>query len=260
MPVVDIEVSDGVATVIINRPEARNALNSEVLVRLSDAMKQFRDDSAVRAVVVTGAGDKAFCSGADLQSYIPLISRTRQPQDEWDRRVLSERGTMDPGKPVIAAINGFAVAGGMELLYGMDLRVAVEDARFGLQEARWALFPAGGSTVWLPRQMPHAVAMELLLTGELIDAARAYELGFVNRVVPRGELMQTALSLAAKIAANGPLAVRAIRESARAVNGLPVAEALKIEAEHAAPVFASKDAVEGPRAFLEKRTPQFEGR
>jgi enoyl-CoA hydratase len=197
-----------------------------------------------------------------------LISGAKVPADEFDRRVVAEPRLADKAglrvsdldKPIIAAINGVAIAGGMELVQGTDLRVAAEHARFGLQEVRWGLFPMGGSTVRVPAQVPYAVAMEILLTGQLIDAGRAYELGFVNRVVPAGAVMDEALRLAETIAANGPVAVRAIKRSVKACLGLPERQAMAVEVEHGQPVFDTEDAREGPLAFLEKRTPRFQGR
>ena len=260
--VVNFAVAEGVAVITLNRPHVHNAINPEVQVRLNEAWQRVREDASIRVAVITGAGERAFCSGGDLQELIPLLTRARPPQDAWDHKLLEAppAHSVEAGKPVIAAVNGFAVAGGMEILLNCDLRVAAEHARFGLQEVKWALFPAGASTVRLPRQIAPAVAMELLLTGDLIDAPRAYELGFLNRVVPADQLMETAMTLARKIAQNGPVAVQAIRQSARACVNLPESEALRIEGEFAGPVFATGDAVEGPRAFLEKRAPQFQGR
>jgi enoyl-CoA hydratase len=262
------EPREHVALITLNRPEARNALSPEVVVRLAGAWERVRDDESIRAAVVTGAGDRSFCAGADLARLIPLITGARQPEDDWDHALmkdpaLSDRALLrdfDPVKPVIAAVNGFAIAGGMEMLQGTDLRVASENARFGLQEVKWGLFPMSGSTVRLPRQIPYAAAMEILLTGDLIDARRAYELGLVNRVVPQAEVLNAALEVAGKIASNGPIAVREIRRSARSCLGLPEAQALKRELEIGRPVFATQDAREGPRAFMEKRKPCFEGR
>lgn len=257
-----------IAIVTLNRPEARNAFSPEMLVRLGGIWQQVRDDADIRVAVVTGAGDKAFCAGADLGKLIPLISGVRKPQDEWDEKALKTPDligagllrTFDAGKPVIAAINGHAIAGGMELAQGTDLRIAVESAKLGVQEVKWAIFPGGGSTVRLPRQLPYARAMELLLTGDLITAAEAYQLGFLNRVVPDGKALDAAIELAEKIAANGPIAVQAIRKSARECLGRPEEEAMKIESRHAGPVFQTEDAREGPRAFMEKRKPSYKGR
>jgi enoyl-CoA hydratase len=239
-----------------------------MVVRLANCWSEVRDDPEIRIAVVTGYGDQAFCSGADLGRLIPLISRARSPEDEWDRRLLSDRDvlakallrTFDTVKPVIAAINGHAIAGGMELAQGTDLRVASAAAKFGVQEVKWAIFPGGGSTVRLPRQLPYARAMELLLTGDLITAHEAFELGFLNKVVPSSEVLPAAFELAERIAANGPVAVQAIRRSARACSGRPEEEAMQIESEMAAPVFRTEDAREGPRAFMEKRKPVFKGR
>ncbi|MGM0586654.1 MAG: enoyl-CoA hydratase-related protein [Pseudomonadota bacterium] len=263
-----IEKSEHIALLTLNRPEVRNAFDAELLGRLAEAFEEIRADDGVRAVIVTGAGEKAFCAGADLGRLIPLMSGEREPEDEWERKFrdnpeLLERGILrgfDVDKPVIAAINGFAIAGGMELVQGTDLRIASDDARFGVQEVKWAIFPAGGSTVRLPAQMPYARAMELLLTGDLIDAHTALDWGFLNRVVPKERVLEEAWEMAGRIARNGPLAVRAIRRSARECLGRPEAEALRMETEFAKPVFASEDAREGPRAFMEKREPVYRGR
>lgn len=269
MAVVDYEVSNGVAIVTLNRPEARNAMSPEVLCRLYDAWQEVENDDAVRVAILTGSGDKAFCAGADLGRLIPLMSKSREPEDEWDHRLLANEDDLgnkaslrihDIDKPIIAACNGHAIAGGMELVQGTDIRIAAEGALFGVQEVKWALFPAGGSTVRLPAQLPYAFAMEFLLTGQLVDAERAQQLGFVNHVVPFDQVMPKALEVAETIAANGPLAVRAIKRAARALLGMPEEEAMRAESRLAAPVFASRDAVEGPKAFLEKRAPNYEGR
>jgi enoyl-CoA hydratase len=268
MAVVEFEVEDHIARLTINRPKARNAMSPEVMVRLHDAWQEVRDSEAIRVAVLTGTGDKAFCSGADLALTAPLVTGARQVEDEWDERLLQILGSdeglflinRDTVKPVIAAINGHAIAGGMELVFGCDIRVTVPDAKFGLQEVKWGLFPAGASTVRLPRQIPHAVAMELLLTGDLITAQKAHALGFVNHVVDASELLPAALTIARKIADNGPLAVRAIRRSARDCAGQTETQALETEAELAKSVVDSEDAREGPRAFMEKRKPVFRGR
>lgn len=267
MALVDYRLQGHVAIVTLNRPDARNAINPEVAVRLADAWQKARDDDNVRVIIVTGTGS-AFCAGADLGQLIPMMSGARKPENEWDERVAKEPGltsrallrNFDTIKPVIAAINGHAIAGGMEMVQGTDIRVSCPEAKFGVQEVKWAIFPAGGSTVRLPAQLPFARAMELLLTGDLISADEARDIGFINYVVPADQVLSKALEIAEKIAANGPLAVKAIRKSARACLGKPELEALKIESEISAPIFQTEDAREGPKAFMEKRKPSYKGR
>ncbi len=265
MAIVDYAVTGHIAVITLNRPDARNAVNPEVGARLYEAWHAARDDDAVRVVILTGTGS-AFCAGADLGQLVPLMSGARQAENEWDEKVLAQPGifecaflrSFDAVKPVIAAINGHAIAGGMEMVQGTDIRVAAPGAKFGVQEVKWAIFPAGGSTVRLPTQMPFAKAMELLLTGDLISADEALALGFLNYVTD--DYMGKAMEIAEKIAANGPIAVKAIRRSARACLGLPEMQALKLETEISAPVFKTADAQEGPRAFMEKRKPVYQGR
>ncbi len=268
MAVVEFEVRGSVAVITLNRPEARNSLSPEVLVRLWDAWQQVESDDQIRVAIITGAGDKAFCAGADLGQLIPLTTGARQPENEWDEAIVND-GTIGgramlrnwtPSKPVIAAINGHAIAGGCEMVQGTDIRVAAESAKFGVQEVKWALYPLGGSSVRLPRQLPEAIAMELLLTGDLLDAATCHRYGFINHVVAFDQVMVKAMEIADKIAANGPLAVKAIKAGARAAMGYPEAEAMRIETQYGAPVFKTQDAVEGPLAFMQKRAPNFQGR
>jgi len=262
------EKRKGIAYLTFNRPEARNALDPETILELIAAWEDYRDDEEMRCAIITGAGDTVFCAGADLAKLIPLLTGARKPETEADKKVVAD--PMAAGKailrdfqlykPVIAAVNGHAIAGGMEILYSIDIRVAAEHAKFGIQEVKWSLFPAMGSSIKLPRQVPYARAMELLLTGELMDAEEALRLGFVNRVVPKGRVMEEAERFARIIADNGPLAVTALKRSVIENIGKPLAEGLAREMELALPVFMSEDAKEGPRAFKEKRKPQFRGK
>jgi len=237
-------------------------------VRLARAWPELGADDRVRAVIVTGAGDKAFCVGADLGRLIPLLSGARAPEDEWDREIIERPEVIEQAmlknigffKPVIAAVNGFCVAGGMELMLACDLRVAAADASFGLQEVKWGIAPLGGGVSRLPRQMPWCRAMEVLLTGNRFDAQEASRLGLINYVVPGEQLMAKAEELAAAIAENGPLAVRAIKGGALRCAGTTLEEAFAIELALRPIIENSEDAREGPRAFMEKRKPVFKGR
>jgi enoyl-CoA hydratase len=268
MAVVDLERRGHVAVITLNRPEARSSRTRTSGLRALRAWEEVDADDEVRVAIITGAGDKAFCAGADLGQLIPLTTGARQPADEYDEAVVADptlgRRAMlrdwTPSKPVIAAINGHAIAGGCEIVQGTDIRVAADTARFGVQEVKWGLYPLGGSTVRLPRQFPEAIAMELLLTGDLLDAATCHRYGFVNHVVPADQVLPKAMEIAERIAANGPLAVKAVKAGARDAMGRPEKEALEVELAWGAPVFRTEDAVEGPRAFMEKRAPRFQGR
>ncbi len=262
------EKKDGIAYLTINRPEARNALDPETVVELIDAWTEYRDDDGLRCAIITGEGDKAFCAGADLGKLIPLITGVIKPETEVEKKVAADPMIASKAllrdfelyKPVIAAVNGHAIAGGMEMLYSTDIRVAAEGARFGLQEVKWSIFPMMGSSIKLPRQLPYARTMEILLTGELMSAQEAYQLGFVNRVVPREQVMEEAERFARIIADNGPLAVTALKKAVLTGIGLPLKEGLAKELEIGYPVIMSEDCKEGPRAFKEKRKPVFKGR
>ncbi|MGH7986615.1 MAG: enoyl-CoA hydratase-related protein [Candidatus Binataceae bacterium] len=268
MPAVLFEVRGHIAYITLNRPQVHNSLNPEVLVTLAESWRRINEDDHIRAAIVTGAGDRAFSAGADLGRLIPLFTGARKPEDEWDKKLFADRKLGDRAllrgydvyKPLIAAVNGFCIAGGFELMQATDLRVAAENASFGLQEVKWAIIPAGGSLVRLARQMPFCKAMEILLTGNRIDAHEAYRLGLVNYVVPSTELMAKAEELAEAIAANGPVAVRKIKEGALRCLGRPLEEGFKIENEVARVVMKTEDAKEGPRAFMEKRKPNYQGR
>ena len=253
-PTIGCEKQDRVAIGTINRPEALNALTKEMLAGLDAAFEEFNADDDLWVAILTASGERAFCTGMDLKEAIPLLTAG----DELGYEDSTKRQFSDVFKPVIAAVNGHCIAGGMEMLAGTDLRVAAEHATFGLGEVRWGLIPSGGSHIRFPRQIPWALAMELLLIGEPIDARRAYEIGLVNRVVPADELLPTALDLAARICKNGPLAVRTSKQIA--VRALGLEPGFVLEKALAAKVLGSEDAREGPRAFAEKRRPNFTGR
>jgi len=248
------EKRDHIAIVTINRPEAMNAFTQEMLEGMDAALADFNADPDLWVAILTGAGEKSFSAGMDLKQALPSLAEG----EEMGYEDHTKRPFSDVFKPIIAAINGHCLAGGLEFIQGTDLRVAAEHATFGLSEVRWGVIPAGGSHVRLPRQIPWAIAMELLLTGQSIDAQRAYEVGLVNRVVPVDELMSTALELAELICRNGPLAVRTAKEIA--VRGLALETPFVIEKALAERVLASEDFKEGPRAFAEKRAPRFKGR
>ena len=256
-----IERDGHVVTVTLNRPEARNALSGEMLCRMHDAWVEIDEDPDVRVAIVTGAGGH-FCAGADLKAMA-----AGHPDDEWTPRFNADPDLhwkallrhFQPRKPLIAAVEGYAVAGGTEILQAMDLRVAGESAIFGVAEVRRGLFPLGGSTVRLRRQIPYTIAAELLLTGRQMPASEALEVGLIGHVVPDGQALAKAKELADQIAANGPLAVQAVLRSLRESANMGEQEALANELELGWPVFASNDAKEGPTAFAEKRDPSFTG-
>jgi enoyl-CoA hydratase len=255
-----IELRGHVLIVTMNRPQVRNALSGPMMALLREAWDQVDSDPAIRVCVLTGAGG-AFCAGADLKAM------TRSHPGESFRAGGTDMSTIPSllkgrrlTKPLIAAVEGPAIAGGTEILQATDIRVAGESARFGISEACWGLFPLGGSAVRLTRQIPYTVAADLLLTGRHIGAAEAREIGLIGHVVPDGEALAKALELAGLIAANGPVAVRGILRTIRETEGLPENEAFQIEAEIGTAVFRSEDAKEGPRAFTEKRQPNFRDR
>jgi len=263
-PAVIVERDGPVLTVTLNRPEKRNAVNSEVMCRLVDAWDELDHNDDLRVGILTGNGT-TFCAGMDLAEIGRL--RTGVPENPWMERVLNE-GSLAykaflklnrPGKPVILAAEGFARAGGTEILQGTDIRVAGESAVFGITEVQRSLFPMAGSTVRLRRQIGYAVAAEMLLCGDDITAQRAFDIGLINHVVPDGTAVAKANEIAARIAKNGPLAVKAIVAVLRETETMPEEEAFVIEQQYGTAVMSSADAQEGPRAFLEKRDPVFRG-
>lgn len=258
---------NGVATLVMNRPERRNAMSPEMIVLLVEAWANVRDDPEVRVAILTGAGDQAFSAGADLQLLIPLLSGARAPETEWDRRIVEDKRLVMQAllrrfplyKPVIAAVNGFALAGGTEILQATDIRIAVPGAQFGLSEPKRGIIPAGGSLVRLVRQIPWCHAMEILLSGDPISAEGACRVGLINEVVEPAELLPRAREIARRIADNAPLAVQKIKEVVLRSSGLPLEDAFRLESEASRFVMGTKDAREGPRAFVEKRKPVFRG-
>jgi enoyl-CoA hydratase len=267
-PAVLYEKKDHIATVTMNRPEVRNAINGEMLCRLADAWQDVIDDVDVRVAILTGAGDEAFCAGADLDRLVRMMQGLRPPENEYDERIKADYSIIFKGllrnievyKPIVAAVKGFCVAGGMEILQCTDIRVVADDAQLGIAEVKWSLFPMGGSTVRLPRQLSYCHAMEMLLTGERLTAAEAWRIGLINKVVPAAQVMTEARRYAQIMADNGPLAVQAVKKSVLSCQGVPNAQALEKEFEIGVAVSGSEDAKEGTKAFKEKRKPVFQGR
>jgi E-phenylitaconyl-CoA hydratase len=252
------EVADRIAIITLNRPEVMNAMDEATYRELSEAWVTVRDDPDVWAAIITGAGDKAFTSGADLRD-VPAQGQTPAWQFWQTQSGLLLNSGLEIWKPIIAAVNGYCLGGGMTLLLATDIRLAAESASFGLSEVQRGVLPANGGTQRMIRQLPYPVAMELLLTGDRIDAAEACRIGLVNRVVPRDELMPAAVAMAQRICRNGPLAVRAIKELAIRSQYLDINNGLRLEQSLARILMATQDAAEGPRAFLERREPRYKG-
>ncbi|MYM20599.1 crotonase/enoyl-CoA hydratase family protein [Brevibacterium sp. 5221] len=252
-PAVLAEKREGILVITLNRPEAKNAATEEMALLMADILDDFAADDALAVAVLTGAGG-TFCSGMDLKDFV----KGRRPAVEG-RGFLALTERPAP-KPIIAAVEGYAVAGGFETMLACDLVVAAENAKFGLPEVKRGLVAAAGGLVALPNRAPRAIAMEMALTGDMFDAQYVRAAGLVNRVVPAGSALEAALELAAGIAANGPLAVRVTKRVIVEQAGWPADEAYARQQEIVGPVFESADAKEGATAFAEKRAPRWTGR
>jgi len=255
---IDFSVDNHVATITMNRPERMNALDAEHYEALSQAWIRVRDDPEVRVAIITGAGEKAFTAGADLKSFITA----RPPLSEL---LLTQKGQLlnrglEVWKPVISAVNGYCLGGGVTLMLATDIRVCAEHATFNVAEVKRGVFPANGGTQRIAQQLPHAIAMEMLLIGDSIDAQTALRWGLVNRVVKAGELMAASREYAERLARNAPLAVQAAKELAVRSRDVDLATGLRMEQVMLRLLQDSEDVAEGARAFAEKRQPAFTGR
>ena len=262
MPAVLYEKKGYIAYITLNRPEAFNAINAEAWKGLTQAWIDVRDDPEVRVAIVTGTGDKAFSSGADLKEigkYMMTPENQRPPLNTLIPDITPMRG-LEVWKPFIAAINGIATGGGLELAMACDMRIASENAMLGLMEVKQSLVPNMSGTQRLPRLVPMGIAMEMLLTGDSISAQEAYRIGLVNKVVPRAELMAAAESLANRIAENGPLAVKAIKEVVYRGIQMNLSDGIRVEEYFSKPLLGTEDAKEGPMAFAQKRKPVYKGK
>jgi enoyl-CoA hydratase len=249
------EVDGAIATIVLDRPERHNALTIDSVEALAACSREAQEDDAVRVIVLTGAGDRAFCVGGDLEEFLPRMT-------DGELSLLlpdpSKRFFSDVFKPVVAAVNGLCIGGGLELLLGTDIRVASEEAVFGLGETRWGVIPGAGAHVRLPGQIPWAIAMQLLLTAEPIGAQRAFEVGLVNELAAPADVLERAMAIAATIARNAPVAVQTAKEIA--VRALAHEQAFALEYALNERVLRTEDAREGPRAFVEKREPRYRAR
>ena len=257
MALLDYTKEGKIATFTINRPDAMNALNLQVTRELHEALIDFRDDENLWVGIFTGAGDKAFCAGADIKELLPFLAE--HGQEIWAFPATHNRG-MDLWKPLIAAINGFCLGGGLEIALGCDIRIAGEKARLGVPEVTLGLIPGDGGTQRLPRAIPRCKAAEMLLMGKMIDAQEAYRIGLVNTVVPPEEVMSTAREWAETICKAGPLAVRAAKQAMLRGCEMPLNDGLRLEFMLNAYVTSTEDFTEGTTAFVEKRKPVYKGK
>jgi len=248
-----VEVADGIMTVTLNRPQAKNAVNKALAEGVAAAMDELDSNDDIRVAILTGAGG-TFCSGMDLKAFVtgelPMV----------EGRGFAGVTEKPPQKPLIAAVEGFALAGGLELMITCDLIVAADNAKFGIPEVKRGLAAAAGGLIRLPRQIPSRLAMELALTGDFITAERAERMGLINRVVPAGTALEAAKELAAAICANGPLAVRISKQVVTESADWSSEEMWQKQQEVVMPIFTSEDAIEGATAFAEKRAPNWKGK
>ena len=257
---IKVESQDYITIITLNRPEVLNAVSPAVSTELYHAWNDFRDDDSQRVVIITGAGDRAFSAGADLKAS---AERRASGEPAGDGMSYAGAGLLKGThiyKPMIAAVNGYAIGGGLELTLACDIRIASENASFGLSEVRWSLIASGGGLSYIMRNIPRAIAMKMILTGEHIDAQEAYRIGLINEVVPREKLMPRALEIARTIGDNGPLAVPTSKEAALRGMDVPLDASFLLEDDLIRRVTRTEDNKEGPTAFTEKRKPKYKGR
>lgn len=254
---INYEKEGRIAIFTINRPEAMNAMNMEAIRELHEAMVDFRDDPELWVGIITGVGEKAFCGGADIKDTLPFMKE--HCDSPWAFPATPMRG-LELWKPLIAAINGMALGGGLEIVLACDIRIAAENARLGTPEVNLGLIPGWGGTQRLPRMLPWCKAAEILLMGRPIDAEEAYRIGLVNKVVPQDKLMPTAKEWAEVICRAGPLAVRAAKEAMIRGYSMTLEDGLRLENSLEAYVMATEDFTEGTTAFVEKRKPVYKAK
>ena len=259
MATVEITLKDHVATVTLNRPEAMNSVDPEMRALLHSCWDRLREDDEIRVVIVTGAGTRAFCTGSDLKKTLPSQNSAAQ-QQFGNPAGASLIANLRTDKPMIAAINGFAMGGGMELALACDIRICSENAEFALPEVKVGSMPGAGGTVRLPRFIGRSDAMLMLLTGNRSNAAEALRIGLVSKVLPQAELLAEAEAIAQTIAANAPLSVRAVKRMVLKGEDMPLEDAIETERLAFGLLYSSEDRIEGRLAFAEKRKPQFKGR
>ena len=252
------EAKDGIATLTLDRPDVLNAMNNPMRAQLLEIFTRLRSDDTIKAVVVTGAGERAFCAGADIREFLepPTPTHFREARKRLDFRAEMERCP----QAIIAAIRGFALGGGLELALACDIRIAAEDAQLGLTEINLAIIPGGGGTQRLPRLVGRGKALEMILTGMRVPAAEALRIGLVERVVPVAELMSSAQALARQIADKAPIALRYAKEAVVGGLGLPLADGVRLENDLSTLLRTTEDRVEGAKAFVEKRKPKWSGK